>query len=83
MAYGKWLNANSRKHVIKRIRRLYIPIEKIIGTFCGRPEVTCGVSAPACVRKRYPVPENRYEAMAGEPSLCEKKVEKAWTIGIH
>ena len=69
-----WKRTNSRKHVIKRIRRLYIPIQKkIIGTFCKRPEVSCGVSTPVCVRKKYPVPENRFEALAGEPSFCEKK----------
>ena len=78
-----WKRTNSR-NLIKRIRRLYIPTQtKVIDRCCKRPEVQCGVSAPACVRKRYPVPEIRYEALAGQPGSSEKKGEKAWNLGDH
>ena len=29
------------------------------------------------------MPEHRYEALAGQPSFCEKIGEKAWAIGNH
>ena len=47
----------------------------------GAPEVACGVLTPACVRKKYPLPPERYEPLAGKPSFCEQKVEVAWASG--
>ena len=61
-----WKRQNSRKHVIIRVKRFDIPIQpNNIETFCLRPEVACGVTAPACARKKFPLPESRYEALAG------------------
>ena len=69
---------------MKRIRRIHIPIQQqIIKRFCGRKEVSCGVSIPACVRKKYPLPENRYEALCSDPTYDERAVQEACTTGNH
>ena len=55
------------------VMRHFIQVRKeVIKNFCKRKGVSCGVSLPACIKKKYPMPEKRYEPLAGKPSFCEK-----------